>query len=276
MYFYGGCKLKSSKQNYSRGVYLLLHTLILISFIPIIFLSFTNIFHPTQASINKHTAEIVTKSFIFIEIIDEKITKTCIEETCAEDVEDKILYSASGVAIDRDKVLTAGHVCNAYNDANEIFKKDTTKNSYESMSIETKNIVFIIITDADGRKLQAKILEIDSKSDLCALTIPEALLSDVIKISKVSPEIGDHALTAAAPIGIFSSDMTLVFDGMYAGSFLDSDVYTMPCRHGSSGAPIVNEDGELIGLTYAASQDIESVNIATSLSKIRDFLHLDK
>jgi S1-C subfamily serine protease len=267
--------LKSSKKSYMLGICLFAHTLVLLIVTPLVFLSFANIFHPTQTDINKNVVSIVTKSFTFIEIINEERTKTCIEETCADDRANKSVYSASGVVIDKDKVLTAGHVCNSYNEASVVLKKEIVKNEYGAMSIETQNTILIVITDVLGQKLPAKILAIDNKSDLCILSVP-GITNNPIKISASMPEIGDHALTAAAPIGIFSRDMTLVFDGIYSGAFGDSDVYTIPCRHGSSGAPIVNEQGELIGITYAASENIENVNIATNLVRIRDFLHLDK
>jgi len=268
--------LKSSKQSCLISLCLFLHTIFLLAIIPIVFVTFLNVFKHTQSDTNKEAAELVTKSFVFIEIINEERTKTCFGDTCGESTDNRVMYTASGVAIAENQVLTAGHVCQSFEEVSLLFKKEPTKNEYESMTIETQTVIWLIAKDSLGNRLSTRILKIDDQSDLCILDAPGITKELSIKISKTGPLQGDHVLTAAAPLGIFSKGMTLVFDGLYAGSTDDSDVYAMPCRHGSSGAPIVNEDGELVALTYAGSEDIENVNIATNLVRIRGFLHLDK
>ena len=55
----------------------------------------------------------------------------------------------------------------------------------------------------------------------------------------------------AAPAGFFAKDMIPIFQGRYSGLHGAHDIYTIPATGGSSGSPIVNKKGELIGLIFA-------------------------
>ena len=63
--------------------------------------------------------------------------------------------------------------------------------------------------------------------------------------------------------------MVPIFEGIYSGIIpagkmlgIPLDAYTIPTKGGSSGAPIVNEDGKLIGMSIMARVGFENFVIS--------------
>jgi len=137
--------------------------------------------------------------------------------------------------------LTAGHVCDPSMGAEAFWLKTTPK------STTMKATLF------SGKTAPASVLAVYKKEDLCVFLL-EGVFLPYIPLAKKAPAYGDDVHTLAAPLGIYEPKAVPIFTGQYFGVFkkLDTDVYSIPTIFGSSGSPILNSSGELIGVTSRA------------------------
>jgi len=134
-------------------------------------------------------------------------------------------------------VLTAAHVC-----IDERAKKFLSK---------VKHKMFFYAIDIDRVYHSVEIVATDRQHDLCVLYVKE-LQKPSMLIAVDRPAPGDRVYNMAAPMGIFDRNMMPIFEGFYNGNSFNRALYTLPAIGGSSGSPIMNHRGELIGMVSAA------------------------
>ncbi len=116
----------------------------------------------------------------------------------------------------------------------------------------------VIVTLNDGREFPAKDIKTDPRTDVAILRIEGASNLKAIKLGDSQKmEVGDWVLAAGSPFGY---DMTVTAGiisakGRSIGAveredFLQTDAAINP---GNSGGPLVNLDGEVIGINTAIS-----------------------
>jgi S1-C subfamily serine protease len=123
---------------------------------------------------------------------------------------------------------------------------------------------------ADGRVLApVEVLALDPTNDLALIRVPGATLAP-IPLSELAPEVGDPCYAIGAPLGM---DQTLTEGIVSAKREMGStQVVQMqtPIAPGSSGGPLLDGHGQLIGVntaTYGAG-----MNMAVDLRYVRDLL----
>jgi serine protease Do len=112
----------------------------------------------------------------------------------------------------------------------------------------------VTITTADGKSMPAKVIGLDSKTDLALL---KAQGSDFpsVSFSSQSPRVGDWVIAVGNPFGlggtvtagIVSARGRDIGSGPY-DDFLQIDA---PVNHGNSGGPTFNAEGEVVGVNTA-------------------------
>ena len=110
------------------------------------------------------------------------------------------------------------------------------------------------ITTADGKSMPAKVIGIDSKTDLALL---KAQGSDFpyVNFASQAPRVGDWVIAVGNPFGlggtvtagIVSARGRDIGSGPY-DDFLQIDA---PVNHGNSGGPTFNAEGEVVGVNTA-------------------------
>ena len=149
--------------------------------------------------------------------------------------------TASGAVVGEARggayVLTAAHVC-----IDERAKRFLSK---------VKHKMFFYAIDIDRVYMPVEIVAADQRNDLCILYVKK-LQKPAMHIAVDEPEPGDCVYNIAAPIGIFDRNMMPIFEGFYNGDSFNRAIYTLPAIGGSSGSPIMNHRGELIGMVSAA------------------------
>lgn len=209
-------------------------------------------------SIKSHESEpdLLYDSFVFINI---NLVSTSFETN--EFNERQVTGSGAVIKSNRNEtlVLTAAHVCFPTNRA-----------------IENSNISlmkFITIRDWSGNEFFARVHAADRDNDICIL---RASRTDIpsLKISRIPPRPGDRVYNLASPFGIFGNKFVLTFEGFYSGQILSEhqQIYTIPAAPGSSGSPILNESGHLIGMVHSATSAIESIAIGPRTDILIDFI----
>lgn len=183
-----------------------------------------------------------------------------------------ILFSsiASGVILSHGnshtKILTARHFCTGLES-----KTDTIPEELLPLNDDT------VIVDVENKLHKMLFYAVDDKQDVCIVLI-EKIEQPAITISPVAPQRGEKVFNIAAPLGISDGKAVLLFEGYYAGDIYsplirsNSSLYSIPTKSGSSGSAILNEHGELIGITYAGVSEFENICIAVPWRDLKRFI----
>ena len=154
-------------------------------------------------------------------------------------------------------VLTAAHVC-----------RDDYLRRMSNITIIKQ--VFEVLT-LDMRRFSVKVLEMDEPSDVCLLWVTGLDLEE-IKLADTEPEHGDIVYNVAAPMGIFSRNVVPVFSGYFSGKRGETALYSIPAIGGSSGSPVFNRSGELVGLIHSAFTNFPNLSLSPTFANLKKFL----
>ncbi len=141
----------------------------------------------------------------------------------------------------------------------------------------------IIITLADGSDYDAVPVATDQENDLALIRL-EGLSEDVnlhaIPFAKPNDlYLGETVIAVGNPFGLGHSVATGVLSAIkrkviYDGEELFDDIMQTDAaiNPGNSGGPVINVDGELIGINLAIHGDAEGIGFAIPLKRIEDIL----
>jgi len=216
------------------------------------------------------TNNIPYRSFVLIQHEIAIVPTDCIlsmQSGCEPPPGDIVRSRGSGAVIGHGQgmshILTAAHVCQ-HRRAEGILLGGVP---YTYRYVERVNIV-----DYYGNTRPGLVLGVDEENDLCLITVP-GQWTDAVPLAGEMPEMGEEVQNMAAPMGIFSPGMVLMFDGRYSGTDNDGDsFFTIPSYAGSSGSAIVNEAGELVGVIHSATVNFYNIALASSVYEVEDFL----
>ena len=173
---------------------------------------------------------LVAKSFISIE---EKTTYTvCKDKTCTIKISESL---SGGFVVGQSKegsiALMTAHACDP--DVGPFTLKTTEIKAFDYNSVQ----------------YDTEILKIMRGIDTCVILVKDANLPQLY-MARSAPKIGDEVFTVSTPHGIRSTNMIPLFSGYYSGldKELNMDVYTLPVDSGSSGGPIIDKNGHVLGL----------------------------
>ena len=134
----------------------------------------------------------------------------------------------------------------------------------------------IKVITSDQKEYQAQILGTDPRSDLAVLQIeargnpPEIKMgdSDDLMIGETVIAIGNpFGLSHTVTTGVVSAlDRTVRTEGHVYRNFIQTDASINP---GNSGGPLLNLDGELIGINTAIYQKAEGIGFAIPVNKAK-------
>ena len=214
-------------------------------------------------------------------------TSTTNSENVIEDYRIEMSSTASGVVLkhyrDVTLVATSAHVCSIKHGSQiNVFAPDYKQDSPNWHVLEKS---MFSLSDLNGKKTTGIILKIDYMSDLCVLA-SRKINKPEVKISLMDPIVGEKYYNVAAPRGIWAKKLVPLFEGRFVGKakspFTGGDTYmfTIPATGGSSGSPIFNWYGELVGLLHSAyggfhqismtaTNDQLNVLLSSSLIKLR-------
>jgi S1-C subfamily serine protease len=156
-------------------------------------------------------------------------------------------------------VLTAAHVCESERLAKIIKTGKLLETNFTAV-------------DINGRAYPLITLSANISSDLCLLFAEGLVDSRALKIAIAPPHPGEKVYNMAAPQGVFTANMFPLFGGYYAGYDMDFDLYTIPATQGSSGSPILNSDGHLIGVLTMSFTGFHNMSLSPHYSRIKAFL----
>ncbi len=157
-------------------------------------------------------------------------------------------------------ILTAAHVCDSME---------------ERMDPSIKGFQLSVV-DMSLKEYEASIVNLDYDLDACILAV-EGIDLPKIPVYQGSLSEGTKSYNVAAPVGIMNKNMVPLLDGYYMGN--DSAhraMYTIPAAGGSSGSPIINSKGELIGMIHSVNIRFPMITVSPELVNLRKFITQSK
>ena len=182
------------------------------------------------------------------------------QATCAE-LESRLTASGFVIAKRSKKtyVMTAGHVCDG--------------------KIGEENISYLIsvdlfVTARDGTEYKAKVVAVDLPKDICVLSVP-GLDAPALKIARSETRLGAESFNIAAPLSMFypgNPGMSPVFTGRFSGRVGHRAFFTIPAMGGSSGSPVLNTRGQVIGMIVARHYQFNHISVSPTREDLINFL----
>ena len=137
-----------------------------------------------------------------------------------------------------------------------------------------------VFTDIRGKKFKLqKIIKSDKATDLAVVQIARTDIPALL-LSEHAPRVKDKLYNIAAPTGMFEKGLVLFFEGRYMGissksgiSSLPVALTNIPVAGGSSGSPILNSCGEVVGMVSAVSRRFHHISISPTYKQLYNFLH---
>jgi hypothetical protein len=193
----------------------------------------------------------------------------------------------SGSLIDADKkiILTNYHVVAGTKDLIIFFPRFDSSGKL----IPEKNAYLAMYRNGSGYQV-GKVLAEDKKHDLALVQIAEVPVNTPpLKLAKESPDPGDkvHSIgnpgasdavfcyTGGSVKSVYNlKAMTGGKGGKEAPFLIDSRVIetTSPTNPGDSGGPLLNDNGELVGVTQSLHGDARSISYFVDISEVKSLL----
>jgi S1-C subfamily serine protease len=231
---------KGPNMNYTKSL--------LLFFVSLLFISCATVScgevntRPNTLDIS-HTRELPRKSFLKI---NKNINfKICMNEKKPDDcVRQRMRSTGSGFIIGNVPegafIMTAAHVC----DVSDLVTQFSTDPKITFLGEVTT------VEDVRGHTFNAVVLEMDKEADLC-IAFVHGLQSPPVQIAYNGPTAGDQAHNLAAPVGFMSKGLIPTLHGNYNGRYGRYASYSIPAVGGSSGSPIFDTSGKVIGMIHS-------------------------
>ncbi len=141
----------------------------------------------------------------------------------------------------------------------------------------------IIVTLADGTDYVAKPIATDEANDLALIMLEELdSLTPLVPIEFAAPDdlyLGETVITVGNPYGLGHSVAAGVLSAkgrrfIYDDNVLFEDIIQTDTaiNPGNSGGPLINTDGQLIGINLAIHDEAEGIGFAIPLKRIEQVL----
>jgi hypothetical protein len=170
----------------------------------------------------------------------KEIAKKCMTSTVSLVMEDNFkqpLSLGSGFIVDDGKIITNLHVI------------EDAKYGYVTISGESKK-----------HKIEG-YLAIDKTNDLALLSVP-TLIGTSIEINGNNPEIGEKIYAIGNPKGLSGTISEGIISGIRTFENEELIQITAPISPGSSGGPVINNNGQLIGVSVGTLDAGQNLNFA--------------
>lgn len=227
---------------------------ILITFLTLIGCA-SRISYNSPKALKEATSSIVKININYIS--EDKVTLATAEKA----------YSATGFSIASTDVvsfvLTNQHVCDMGSKAN------------------------YTLTLRSGENVRATFVRSDAFADLCLLKTNAII--PVLLLSKKNSSQGERVVVIGGPDGVFPIIVDGIISGYYNmhmkngpdedGNFeihFRAQVMSAPIYPGSSGSPVLNTDGEVVGIVFAVRTDKEHIAFMVPISELLRFLDVQE
>jgi hypothetical protein len=134
----------------------------------------------------------------------------------------------------------------------------------------------VVIEDKTGKTFKIEgYTSIDKKNDLIILSVPTIIKTGIV-LSDTVPEVGQKIFAIGNPNGLSGT----ISEGIISGirNLENNDLYqiTAPLSPGSSGGPVLNLRGDVIGVSVASLTSGQNLNFAVPAKYVKKLMSNDK
>ena len=213
----------------------------------------------------------------FLKVENKFSARECVENEKKQITEcriERIISSASAFVVSTGKAgsyaITAAHFCE---DDMKLLLNSVVKGT------PIEKIQFYAY-DIDMIKYDVNVINYNRKLDLCLLYVKKLQRRPTL-ISQYSPTPGDKTYNLAAPLGMFNKNMIPKLDGYFAGYYHmepnEKDrqfaIYSVPGIGGSSGSPLFNKDGYIIGMIHSVNIRFPFLTYSPTHKQLRQYIY---
>ena len=185
--------------------------------------------------------------------------------------------SASGVAIDKKHILTAGHFCEPVVSGQS---KEGITSGIAKIFFKKNIEMYYLNTNEEVVKMNgAKIIAWDKEKDICLVELRGHGIIPAKIAAPSSIRRGDKVYIVGAPLGVAFTKTegevaipSIQFEEKEAAHVNGRILVTAPATNGNSGGPCFNERGEIIGVVMAGADGYDHLTILTPSKYILSFL----
>lgn len=122
-------------------------------------------------------------------------------------------------------------------------------------------------------RIPLKVLQTDVINDLAVLSVDADLTSKPLSLATGAASPGESVFAIGNPEGLEKTISQGIVSGVRVRDGKDLIQITSPISHGSSGGPILNSRGEVIGVAVGMLEDGQNLNFAVPVAKLRALLN---
>ena len=213
----------------------------------------------------------------FLKVENKFSARECVENEKKQITEcriERVISSASAFVVSSGKAgsyaITAAHFCE---DDMDLLLQSLIKGT-PIQKIEFRAY------DIDMKKYDVNVINYDRELDLCLIYVKKLQKKPAL-ISLDPPNPGDKAYNLAAPLGMFNENMIPKLDGYFAGySIRDIDkkdlkfaIYSVPAIGGSSGSPLFNKDGYIVGMIHSVNIRFPFITYSPTHKQLKQYIN---
>jgi len=121
-------------------------------------------------------------------------------------------------------------------------------------------------------RIPLTVLRVDEKNDLAIMSVPSDLVSKPLPLAIGTPSPGDQVFAIGNPEGLENTISQGIISGIRTADDRNLLQITSPISHGSSGGPVLNAKGEVVGVAVGMLENGQNLNFAVPSKYVRALL----
>ena len=138
------------------------------------------------------------------------------------------------------------------------------------------NMDHMIVTCDNGESFRLEAAtDGDEDSDAAWFRLPEGTELIPLPVSSETPRRGERILAIGSQFGVVNLVTTGNIAGVWESQGIGWLLFTAPVSSGSSGGPILNDNGEVVGVVSSTYDKGQNLNVATPIGEIQNIFSTD-